>query len=324
MKSNIVILRVIATISVVLFHTLGYYTYAWPFDGTKVYEYHLFDTFINQINMPLFVAMSGYLFQIKSKESNYLKPLPFIKNKFYRLIIPYLFWGGLQLIIFSKTTNYQMIFSGILHLWFLLMMFEILIIMRLLYKWTCNYHLLIVLFTITLITSDIPIESDILCINAVVHYLPFFLLGIIISKNDNSVKPSLPFTFIFIISSLILATCTYKYGNPPIYINYVRTVSICIILFCLFVLVIAIPNLKNVAQFPIVQSINNNSLGIYIIHHILIWGVIQIPIIRMFLDSDIFLPPLVLFLFAFCASWSISMLLNRTHYLRIILGERIK
>lgn len=53
------ILRVIAKVFVVLFHSLGYYTHAWPFDGIKINTDSSFDIVLNQITMPTFFLPIG-------------------------------------------------------------------------------------------------------------------------------------------------------------------------------------------------------------------------------------------------------------------------
>lgn len=62
---GISILRVTATVFVVLFHSLGYYTHAWPFDGIKVNTYSSFDAVLNQITMPTFFFLSAYISESK-------------------------------------------------------------------------------------------------------------------------------------------------------------------------------------------------------------------------------------------------------------------
>lgn len=57
---GISILRVTATVFVVLFHSLGYYTQAWPFDGIKINAYNSFDNVLNQITSSTHSASLGY------------------------------------------------------------------------------------------------------------------------------------------------------------------------------------------------------------------------------------------------------------------------
>ena len=57
---GISILRVTATVFVVLFHSLGYYTQAWPFDGIIISANNSFYNVLNQITLPPLSASPGY------------------------------------------------------------------------------------------------------------------------------------------------------------------------------------------------------------------------------------------------------------------------
>lgn len=57
---GISILRVAATVFVVLFHSLEFYTQAWLFDGIKINAYNSFDNILNQITSPPLSASPGY------------------------------------------------------------------------------------------------------------------------------------------------------------------------------------------------------------------------------------------------------------------------
>lgn len=102
---GISILRVTATVFVVLFHSLGYYTNAWPFDGIKVNTYSSFDVVLNQITMPTFFFLSAYIFGIKVRNGQYSDKLSFFKNKTIRLLVPYVLWSVIQHLLFSSQTE---------------------------------------------------------------------------------------------------------------------------------------------------------------------------------------------------------------------------
>ena len=98
---KITAIRSLATVFVVLFHSVGYYTNAWPFDGTKVNFYDSFDIVLNQITMPIFFFLSAYIYNVKTKNSQYNNKCIFIANKTLRLLLPFALWSIIQLIIFN-------------------------------------------------------------------------------------------------------------------------------------------------------------------------------------------------------------------------------
>lgn len=272
--------------------------------------------------MPLFVCISGYLYQAKLQDGQYVKFLPFLKNKFQRLIIPYLFWGALQLIIFRDTTDFPMVITGVLHLWFLLMMFMVFNIAWSLHRWSSNNTFLIILLTFTIVIDSLTSWTNIFCIGAVIHYLPFFLLGMLLSKSGKRGK-TIIVSIITLLSStgmLALLTC---WNNSPSFqsISILNSICIILILISLFNLTDTLSVFKSLSEKTIIQSINKNSYGIYIIHHILIWGTIQISFVKTVLDSNTYIPPLILFLTSFVLSWFASQLLRRNKYTKILFGD---
>ena len=272
--------------------------------------------------MPLFVCLSGYLYQSKTHEDRYTKFSLFIKNKFLRLIVPYLFWGLLQLLIFPATTNLSMMYTGVLHLWFLLMMFILFVIMWPLRRWTSNAPFLIVLLILTIIIDPLIKWTNILCIGAVAHFFPFFLIGMLLPKLKKRNISLILNTITLIFGTIILAMTTYYYNPTPSYIIRIsESICICLILLSLFKTIDSIPSSNQLASTIIVQSINKNSYGIYILHHIVIWGAVQIPILKTIMDSNIYVPPVFLFFTSFALSWFVSSTLRKNKYTKIVLGE---
>ena len=87
---NIVFLRFLAILIVVFGHSIIIYDPGWAYFTTSVKSNFLMNTkhIINVIQMPLYFAISGYVFYYTiSKKSSKLQ---LITNKFKRLIIPYI------------------------------------------------------------------------------------------------------------------------------------------------------------------------------------------------------------------------------------------
>lgn len=59
-----------------------------------VYIGFTFDKFVHAFHMPMFFFVSGYFFSIK-------KTNKFLKNKVLSLIVPYIFWGSFNLLIYG-------------------------------------------------------------------------------------------------------------------------------------------------------------------------------------------------------------------------------
>lgn len=314
-----------ATILVVLFHSVGYYTYAWPFDGTKVYLYDVFDRFINQINMPLFVCISGYLYACLVRQRKYQDGKSTIKKKFKRLIIPYVVWSLVQLVIFPQTTDLSMLYTGCLHLWFLLMLFELFLIFiitkSLWINLSCKKWYILCVCSIFL--SLIPNITSLFCINAVCSYLPFFILGLALSISIK--KSHIANRVILGILSLGLVGLGYFSINNsllsvPVTAMICKLCSLCIV-GSLILLTSSIILNKSRRSSVVLMSLDKNSMGIYIIHHIIIWGIVQIPFLKLFLDSYSVIMPILIFITSLVISWFLSEIISRYKVLRIIIGS---
>lgn len=91
---NISILRVTAMLAVVLFHCLCFYGW-WPNPDPDIKLYMAIDYYLDNITMPLFFLISGFLYAyLKIDKNKYQNSREFIRKKTVRLLVPYIFWGG--------------------------------------------------------------------------------------------------------------------------------------------------------------------------------------------------------------------------------------
>ncbi len=95
-NTKIVNIRALAIILVVLGHSIILYSSQWDLYET-INQVPVLDNMkriIDVIQMPLFFSISGFLFcYSKNKKINFFA---FFKNKFFRLLIPYMDFGSLD------------------------------------------------------------------------------------------------------------------------------------------------------------------------------------------------------------------------------------
>jgi len=318
-ENNITYIRVAVTILVVLFHALGYYTFDWPWGSTKIYECTLFDRVLNQFNMSIFVAISGYLFALHSQKVLGDTISYGITNKLFRLLIPYLFWSGCQIIVFRASLNYLSILYGCLHLWFLLMLFNIFIFAYLSRRFLLlsEPHWLIVTMIVLSLWAIIPNTPTILSINQICKYAIFFVLGIYVER--------FPYTFrqyaiipIMLLSVIVVAVFT-AYTRAGIFGSWLRVASCSTFIFAL--LQSTRNHIYSIPQW-IIHSLDKNSMGIYIIHHMIIWALVQQHCIQNLLDTHLMLGPMLLFIIGLMGAWSISALILTNKYTSFLLGAK--
>lgn len=108
---------------------------AAPFVGWKPNLYGLHSTELAAmsqlfvaIQMPLFVTISGLLYQSLSRQGRYQNIAEFLINKTKRLLVPYGMLAPLMLLFVAKNNStcyelFKMFVSGVHHLWFVIMLF---------------------------------------------------------------------------------------------------------------------------------------------------------------------------------------------------------
>ena len=92
------------------------------------------------------------------------------------------------------------------------------------------------------------------------------------------------------------------------------------------VIVSIIPNIKIPNKVKkIVNNFSDNSMGVYLIHHVIISYVILLPSVKNIIDNiNSFIGTLLLFVSVFISSWFLSILLNRYDLTRFLIGSKIK
>lgn len=102
-------------------------------------------TFIYTFHMPLFIALSGFLFEMQLKKGKYKELKKLVVNKFRRLLIPYFIVWMLWNLPIKYISGYyneksfsdimmQILFPDSVYLWFLISLFCAFIIVFLLKK----------------------------------------------------------------------------------------------------------------------------------------------------------------------------------------------
>ena len=88
-------IRVMAMLMIITFHSMLFYTGKWwIFDGPVIPIWVKASTFLDVIDLPMFVFIAGYLFGYLYKYKNkYRNKAHFIIGKTRCLMVPYLFWG---------------------------------------------------------------------------------------------------------------------------------------------------------------------------------------------------------------------------------------
>ena len=160
-------------------------------------------------------------------------------------------------------------------------------------------------------------------IREILKYSVFWFMGIYMAKHYSKITLILSVCFILLgISMLVFFTCVYENPNN-IVSEIIRKLGSILILYGLFSTSLSKISEK-ISRYKMVKSIDRNSMGIYILHHIFIWWIVQIPNVTELLDSHIVIMPIILFGGALISSWYFSELLRHINCLKWTLGEKVK
>ena len=293
---KIVNIRAIAIIIVVFGHSIILYSPSWGMYNTvnKVYLFEILKQIINVVQMPIFFSLSGYLFyKTISKDNNFLN---FLKLKFNRLILPFIFTAIFWMIPMKKIINYsnyndigmfeilKLVLTGkdAGHLWYLPTLFLIFLIMYFLCLFLKKRSffedllIFILLLLISIISNNLNTN---IYISSALFYSIYFYFGFCLFKyedyimNINKKRISLLLVFLMFIPIFI----------NNLYLNYIITMIIILSLY------IIVPNKTN----KYISSISKNSFGIYLFHSPLVYITYSYfananPLIVVFINFVIF------------------------------------
>ncbi len=149
-------------------------------------------------HMPLYIALSGAIFELCTERDKYPFFVPFLRNKISRILLPFL----VVVILFLAPTLYclgishysftQTIIKTVCcleamdrHLWFLPALFWIFIVVWWLTYLKVNIYLCYILSVfLSMEWFALLPDFDFFRLTQAVHYMPFFIFGMWIAKND--------------------------------------------------------------------------------------------------------------------------------------------
>jgi len=297
----------------------------WPDSLMSVPFYKNIGKFIHSIDMPMFMFISGFLYAHTLFHSdNYNKTGAFLKNKAKRLMIPYILWGGVINCIFTDRYNLYSLLYGISHLWFLLALMMIFTIVHLCRKYWMNLQCkgLLVLVAIFFLVSPLVSKSgvSIFALSAAIYYLPAFFMGIFCAKYADKLKDAMARygkqiqVLAPILLILQLGFCFMDMPNSLC--NQLTKLFSILIIISLWMLCLD----KTWKTSSVIRNLDASSMGIYILHHILLIYLITNDIAAHLMTEYWYVSPLLLFIFVLFASWALTTLINRSRYSKYIFG----
>lgn len=187
-KNEYDLLKTLAVLLVILGHITIIYK-----DSYEVLE--ILTTIIYIFHMPLFIALSGAIYQLGRNNNKYTQFFPFLKNKLRRILLPFLIVSIMFLtpslvmlgMCDSITGCILNILTGgncIKHLWFLPALLWIFLIVWILDYFKINTYLGFTgAIILAILCSTSSFDLHYFCISLAIQNLPYFILGMLLYKT---------------------------------------------------------------------------------------------------------------------------------------------
>ena len=318
--NDISILRISAMLMVVFYHCLCPYS-IWDgtdyFIGFHVPAWDVVDGMLAQIHLPIFFLISGFLFGYKRIRGGYSDNIEFAKNKVMRVLLPYVIVG--LFLCFLQDRDIGQMLDGISHLWFLLTIFEcyvlgkalsVVIRMKKLHR---QMMIVVLMLFIILVPYRLP-EVRFLCLSRLVAYFPYYMTGMLICNMDFGAlaKYKNLLLLIGVLLVVLFAVQQVYFNKRPITMFW--GVAIVALTF-------TYARLLNIPKLPSwVVSLDKCSMGIYIVHHIVIQEMNGVVLIHGYACEYYYLSHLLQFVAVTILSWLFVAICRRCEYSKYILG----
>lgn len=324
---------------IVLYHCLAFNAGVWGNFGNPIaYSQYALPVIydIAYVGLDIFVLISGVLYYRIGKTGKYDDVRSFLGGKARRLLVPYIVWGVVVCLLFYGHEKPIGLLSGISHLWFLLMLFDVFIIAALskrfwerlgLRQSACCFLLLLPVESMVVKASLMLSDGEWtppFAIPAALSYLPIFYLGIIIEKFR--LYDRFRFTR---TTSCLLVVVLYAIGSSVYYFRPAFPFLYQWLPTCLL-FVVAYSSMKAGLNsvgggklWGVVSLLDKYSLSIYILHHILIFLYLYyVPNGQGFMTQHYIVAPLLLFFAVSSLSLLLSYILSYMPCAQYVIGTR--
>jgi surface polysaccharide O-acyltransferase-like enzyme len=297
--------RIIACIGVIALHVTGFRPESYFSGHLAEWWTRILVTSYSIWAVPVFVIISGALLLDKNKkESNAV----FFKKRLLRVGIPALFWIPFYYIfiqypgqsIFTWQHLSDVLLTGnVGHLYYFFVILELYLLTplfrSLLHRLSRRKYLLMTLafIVICILWRQLPLTPTFFVI-----YVGYYLLGPILIKIPSTPRLVRISAAVFFISGLTLALLFYlitvlntfnqrdvlfRTNNP---LAVLLAISVFILIYCSKLL----PSLTQKISLPILRQISSATLGVYILHPLIIKYLVELFIWLGFSSLNIFIP----------------------------------
>ena len=274
-------------------------------------------------HMPLFVSLSGAIYNIGCERGKYGQFLPFLKTKVLRLLVPFVMVGVFFLapsLVLLRLTELPLLdcIGNILvgggmekHLWYLPALFWIFLFAWLMQKCRVSVVLWFILSVVLAVVCSLFFSFSFLFLSNAIQYLPYFALGMMLNKYRAISNKSI--LIVGIVFFTVVAIIT-KATDIALLDNFCRVLLPCGIVASLVAVarMVILPKDNCILSF-----ILNQSFPIYLFHVMVIYAMYKL--VGLNVPTLIMVPST--FVVAISMSIFIAWLCRKLHF-QFILGEK--
>ena len=326
---EISIMRVMAMTMIIAYHSLCFYSGRWTYmDAIDIPFWSRIAFFLNEIDLNMFVFISGYLYgYLYIFRNKYRHPSEVIRNKVIRLLLPYCVWGAFMVVAFPWYDWKDMLY-GVSHMWFLLMLFwvftftvvlQLLNGQRLRFTRGLGLTLIVAGYIFWQIFSRFVNPDDFLCLSRSLYYFAAFMIGYLCAKLQ--VGWMMPgSSFLLLPGSVVVLALLIWYRVPLPYSVVKLLMSLCSYAICVSLLIILSKTTISEKLRKHVQFVEQLSMGIYIFNQIAMDSVLAVPLFHEWFRAHWMVGPFILFLIGFFPPMLFSYIFNRNRHLSQLIG----
>ena len=280
--------------------------------GVSVPLYTKLSVALNMVHLPIFFLVAGYLFGYKRIRGGgaYAVQRQFLVDKAQRVLVPYV-TVGLLVIAIGQARPGEFISGCCSHLWFLVTIFECYAVGKLIdfILWEKPHTKVTALLAVG-IGCVFGYFCPVVLGGRFLHYFFFYLGGMLLSSiNMERLQQWRPLFVVATAASLAVIVL------ETIYCNYLlpAVLSSVALVFCAF-LALLTSHINDLPNW--MKSLDACSMGIYIVHHIIIQAVNRTDLLHPLLQKHYFVYPTVQFVLVLLLSWGFVWALRRYRWAR--------
>lgn len=334
--NNCNFVKTILMFIIVIYHSILFWGGNWfvekPVFNSEILK--ILSLYLNSFHIYCFTLVSGYIYYyLKIEKHKYDKLNEFVKTKVKRLIVPYIFVAAVYVIPISVYFfNYGIgdIFKKYVlaiapnQLWFLIMLFDVFIIMHFIAKICDNKPILggiICLFFFCVSVIGSMFLPNVFMIWTSCKYVSFFYIGFLLRKYPEMFLWKVPGIIYFIIHLFLFFIVNHIEDISGIVFKFMNLgLSYLLNLFGAVMIFMLLQKLAFIIDWKkrFFNFISENSMVIYLFHQQLIYFTIICfnGVVNPYINS------LINFVFSFSISIIIAVVLKRFSVTKFLIGEK--